>query len=77
MVEQVLRIVRGDGLLYFVENLLVVFVVGVRLFRDDLSRDFGDFVLVVAVHFDSCVLHACVFAVQVRTACGDGREERQ
>lgn len=77
VVEQVLRVVRGDGFLYFVENLLVVFVVGVRLFRDDLSRDFGDFVLVVAVDFDSGILQSAVFAVQVRTACGDGRNEWQ
>lgn len=64
VVEQMFRVVRGDGLLYFVKNLTVVFVVGVRLFRDDLSRDFGDFVLVVAVDFDSGILQSAVFAVQ-------------
>ena len=72
MIEQVFGIVRGDSLLNFVKNHLVVFIVAVRLFRDDLACDFRDFVLVVAVNFDAGVAIAGVFAVEIRAAGGNG-----
>ena len=72
MIEQVFGIVRSDSLLDFIKNHLVVFVVAVRLFRDDLACDFRDFVLVVAINFDAGVAIAGVFAVEIRAACGNG-----
>ena len=77
MIEQVFGIVRGDSLLYLVENHLVVFVIAVRLFRDDLARDFRDFVLIVAINFDAGVAIAGIFAVEIRAACGNGWNQRQ
>ena len=72
-----LGIVRGDSLLHLVENHLVVFVVAERRFRDNLARDFGDFVLVVAINFDAGVAVAGVLAVEIRTAGGNGGNHRQ
>ena len=77
MIQQVFGIVWGDSLLYLVKNHLVVFVVAVRLFRNDLARDFRDFVLIVAIDVDSCVAVAGVFAVEIRAACGNGGNQRQ
>ena len=77
MIEQVFGIVRGDSLFDFVKNHLIVFIVAVRLFRDDLPCDFRDFVLVVTVNFDAGIAIAGVFAVEIRTACGNGGDQWQ
>ena len=77
MIQQVFGIVRGDSILHLVKNHLVVFVVAVSLFRDDLARDFRNFVLVVAIDVDSGVAVAGVLAIEIRAACGNGGDQRQ